>query len=201
MLVSKVGWMWARRQAAKRRCSTIFASADEVRQAGRARSRSAKTASGAVEVAEVDWADQPPGGQVLQVLGHQGCRGRCAGRGRCWWSGVCSSRAWRPSRGRAGKARRKGPDRRVTAVRRGRARPGRVVGRTARADGPPAAAVVGRLAGRRRLVQRARSLRTASAPCRTQRAPVISSRSPIRCRQVPSITPVAIGQPACRTVW
>jgi hypothetical protein len=33
-----------------------------------------------------------------------------------------------------------------------------------------------------------------------QRAPVMSRRSPMRCRQAPSITPVAIGQPAARAL-
>src|SRR5215471_6391888 len=38
----------------------------------------------------------------------------------------------------------------------------------------------------------------ASAPSRPQRAPVMSRRSPRRWRQAPSMTPVAMGQPAAR---
>jgi hypothetical protein len=45
------------------------------------------------------------------------------------------------------------------------------------------------------LLHRVCSLRTASAPSSPQRTPVMSSRSPMRWRPAPSITPVAIGQP------
>lgn len=38
-------------------------------------------------------------------------------------------------------------------------------------------------------------MRTASAPSSPQRLPVMSRRSPIKCRQAPSIGPVATGQP------
>jgi Rhodopirellula transposase DDE domain len=46
----------------------------------------------------------------------------------------------------------------------------------------------------------ARSLSTASAPSTLQRAPVMSMRSATRCRQAPSMIPVAMGQPEARAV-
>ena len=48
------------------------------------------------------------------------------------------------------------------------------------------------------LARSARSFRTASAPTRRQRAPVNSIRSRTRYRHAPSMTPVAMGQPAAR---
>ncbi|MBW1766344.1 MAG: hypothetical protein JRJ65_04740 [Deltaproteobacteria bacterium] len=50
------------------------------------------------------------------------------------------------------------------------------------------------------LERKARSLNTASAPVRLQRAPVTSMRSFTKCRHAPSITPVAMGKPWAKAV-
>ena len=48
------------------------------------------------------------------------------------------------------------------------------------------------------VARNALSCRTASAPARLQRAPVMSMWSLTSCRQAPLITPVATGKPAAR---
>src|SRR5450756_892433 len=60
--------------------------------------------------------------------------------------------------------------------------------------------VVAPVSSKSPLLAMARSLRMASAPGSPHRAPVRSILSFTRCRQAPSITPVAIGQPLASAV-